>query len=197
MAQDFTILNFGWWTYYDEMMPDMYEYGTSLAYSWDCPATTMFRLPNLASNPRTKDNLEVLRRWEVARERAILTEEEKLALRNTKQEHILLINEEGEYELCAYDRVTDAANGNTDLTAYVLNRKGKSYAVLWHTKGTGTLTLPLSAKDLLYEAELGKEQLALTETPHGTSLVVSDRHYLSTNLSREALITALRAATLN
>jgi hypothetical protein len=197
MAEDFTRVNFGWWIYASDMMPDHYEYGNALAYSWNCPITLQtFSLPFHLSNPRTKDNFEVFRRWSEAREKNILTEEEKLSLRNTDQEHILLINEEGEYELAEYNRVEGAANGNEDITAYTLTRKGKSYAVIWHTKGQGELTLPLDSDTLTYEAELGGEKLPLIKDGNSTKLSVSDRAYLSTNAGVEELITAIKNSVL-
>ena len=76
MAQDFTALNFGWWSYHHSMMPDMYEYGNALAFAWDCPTTVMINdLSVIDSHPRTKDNLEVMRRWEYARANGVITKE--------------------------------------------------------------------------------------------------------------------------
>ena len=194
MAEDFTRVNFGWWNYIETMMPDMYEYSNALAFSWDCPATIrMCGLDRAENNPRTKDNLEVFRRWGEVREKDILTEEQKLSLRNTEQEHILLINEKGEYELAEYNRVEDAANSNDDLTAYTMTRNGKSYAVIWHTKGQGELTLPIDAYALTYEAEFGGDKLPLIKDGNSTKISVSDRAYLSSNISEEAL----RAAIIN
>ena len=197
MAQDFTALNFGWWSYHHSMMPDMYEYGNALAFAWDCPTTVMINDLNVIdSHPRTKDNLEVMRRWEEARVKQLFSNEQKLALRNHEQEHILLINEQGEYELTPYDRIENAAGGNRDLTAYVLCRREKTYVVLFHNTGEGTLTLPLPAEQLLYEAELGGEQLPLTATDSGTELTVNNRHYLSTALDRDTVVRAIQAAKM-
>ena len=197
MAEDFTRVNFGWWIYASDMMPDHYEYGNALAYSWNCPITLQtFNLPFHLSNPRTKDNFEVFRRWSEAREKNILTEEEKLSLRNTDQEHILLINEKGEYELAEYNRVEGAANGNEDLTAYTMTRNGKTYAVIWHTKGQGELTLPLDADKLTYEAELGGEKLPLIKDGAKTKLAVSDRAYLSTDISEAELAEIIKKSVL-
>ena len=197
MAQDFTALNFGWWSYHHSMMPDMYEYGNALAFAWDCPTTVMINdLSVIDSHPRTKDNLEVMRRWEEARVKQLFSNEQKLALRNHKQEHILLINEQGEYELTPYDRIENAAGGNRDLTAYVLCRREKTYVVLFHNTGEGTLTIPLPAEQLLYEAEPGGEQLPLTATDCGTELTVNNRHYLSTALDRDTVVRAIQAAKI-
>ncbi len=198
MAEDFTRVNFGWWNYTSQMMPDHYEYGNALAFSWNCPVTLQtFSLSFHEGNPRTKDNFEVFRRWSEVREKNCLTEEQKLALRNYKQEHILLIDENGEYELAEYNRVEGAANGNENITAYTLTRNGKSYAVIWHTKGEGELTLPLDADSLYYEAELGGEKLTLVKDGSNTKLTVSDRAYLCASVTEDELISAIKNAVLN
>ncbi len=197
MAQDFTALNFGWWTFNHNMMPDMYEYGNALSCAWDCPATVMLNdLDLIDTHPRTKDIFEVFRRWEEVRVNNLLSNEQKLALRNHEQEHVLLINEEGNYELAPYDRIENAAGGDANLCAYVLCRREKTYVVLYHTTGEGMLTLPLPAEKLLYEAELGGASLPLKATENGTELFVSDRHYLSTTLDCATVVRALQAAKM-
>jgi len=109
---------------------------------------------------------------------------------------IIGINEKGEYELAEYNRVEGAANGNEDLTAYTMTRNGKSYAVIWHTKGQGELTLPLDADTLTYEAELGGEKLPLIKDGNSTKLSVSDRAYLSADMSEAELAEAIKNSVL-
>ena len=198
MAEDFTRVNFGWWAFDRNMMPDHYEYGNALAFSWSCPITLQaFTLSAFEGHPRAKDNFEVFRRWSEVREKNVLTEEQKMSLRNTKQEHILLINEKGEYELAEYNRVEGAANGNEDITAYTLTRNGKSYAVIWHTKDQGGLTLPLNADTLTYEAELGGDKLDLIKDGSNTRLIISDRAYLSAYISESELAEAIKNSVLS
>ena len=72
----------------------------------------------------------------------------------------------------------------------------KNYVVLWHTKGEGKLSLPLSASDLYYEDELGGKALPLEEVDGKTVLAVNDRHYLSTTLDRDTVIEAFKNAKL-
>ena len=197
MAQDFTRLNFGWWAFNHTMLPDMYEYGNALAFSYDCPVTVMMTNPQeVLAHPRIKDHLEVFRRWEDARIQGFLTEEQKLSLRNTAQEHTLLINEEGAYELCPYNRIEGAAGGDERITAYWMTRRGRTYAVLFHNTGCGTLNLPMCASTLTYEAELGGARLPLTAQNGLTALALDDKHYLSTDASPEALIEAIKNATI-
>ena len=80
------------------------------------------------------------------------------------------------------------------MSAYIFTRRNKNYVVLWHTKGEGKLSLPLSASDLYYEDELGGEKLPLEEVDDKTVLTVNDRHYLSTTLDRNTIIEAFKNA---
>ena len=198
MAQDFTRLNFGWWRYGNTMLPDHFEYGNALALSYDCPITIMFMhdLTMLEAHPRHKDNIEVFRRWEDVRVNGLLTEEQKLSLRNTAQEHTLIVNEDGKYELVPYNRVAGVAGGNEDITAYTFERNSKSYAVIFHNTGSATIKLPLSADTITYEDEIGGNKIPLTETEGYTAITVDDKHYLSTDLCMDILISALEKAKI-
>ncbi len=196
MANDFTRLNFGWWTLDTDTQPDMFEYGSSRAAAWDCPITIQARGYGKAFDkaPRFKDDFEVLRRWEDVRRLKWLTPEQKAELRSPDQEHILLINENGEYELAAYDEIKGAANGSEDISAFVFERLGKSYVVCWHKKGSGLLSLPLKAQDIKYEEELGGAVIPVKESDGSAIIPVENRRYLSCNLSKEELIEAFRCA---
>lgn len=194
MAQDFTRLNFGWWAYYQDTQPDHYEFGTSLAAAWDCPITMMEKMDVFRSNPRTADNLEVMHRWEDVRARKLLTAEMKEQLKNTSQEHTMLINEDGEYELVPYNRIENAAGGDSRLTAYLFERKNKTYVVCWHTEGEGKLVLPLSADDIVYEARLGGEKLAVEAQGQDVVLAVAGKRYISSTLSAEEVTEAFEKA---
>ena len=196
MAQDFTRLNFGWWYYFKETQPDQYEFGTSKAAAWDCPVSMQASRKNFKANPRTKDNLEVMRRWEDVRAKGWLTSEIKEALKNAEQEYILLINEEGEYELAAYDRISGAAGCDENLTAYVFERKERVWVVCWHTTGSGVLKLPLKSEQVMLKQELNGELQETENTENGVAFALSDRCYISSNLSREAVINAFKEAVL-
>lgn len=188
MQEDFTRVNFGWWKYYVETEPDIYEFGTSRAASWDCPITILLDMPEIEQNPRTKDNLEVVRRWEEYRPQ--LTEAQKMSLRSHDQEHTLLKLAEG-YALVPYDRVQGTPE---NITAYTFEYEGKAYATLWHKKGEGSIALPLDAKTVSYKDEFLGNALAVAEKDGKTVISVSDKAYLS-GASREQLIEALRTAT--
>ena len=88
------------------------------------------------------------------------------------------------------------ASGSEDITAYTFERRGKSYAVLFHNTGSATIRLPLSADAITYEDEVGGNKIPLTESEGYTSLVVDDKHYLSTNLDMDTLVSALKNAKI-
>jgi len=195
MARDFTRVNFGWWQYYNDTQPDVYEFGTSRAAAWECPITMKGWLDRFERNPRTDDILEVMRRWEDVRAKGWLTDAHKLALRDPNTEHILLVGENGEYELVPYRRVA-AAGGDEQVAAFVFSRNGCSWAVCWHTIGEGRLYLPLKAEQLTYRDELGAEAFALETVENSVILPLSKRRYIQTSVTLEALTYALKHATL-
>lgn len=189
MRQDFTRLNFGWWGFYVEddggIQPDHWEYGTSMAAAFDCPGTFSARLNNMAAHPRTDDLLEVLRRWEDVRTSGWLSEaQKKQIIENQLQEHILLINEQKEYELVPYAQIPTA---DEKLRAFGFERNGKSFVVYWHTSGEGTLKLPfpVALQDEIYSPA------AQTDT-----LPVSHRRYASSDLPLAVLREAFGRAKL-
>lgn len=182
MRQDFSRLNFGWWNLFvNETQPDHWEYGSALAAAWDCPATFNGWLDRMDANARTKDLLEVLRRWEDVRVNDRLTEEQKEMLRKSDgQEYILLVNEEKNYELVPY---TQAETPDEKLRAFVFRRREKSWAVYWHTCGAGSLEL---------EREVTVQQELYTPGEKQRRLPVDDRRYISIDGSPEELTALLR-----
>lgn len=182
MQEDFTRVNFGWWKYYAETQPDIYEFGSSRAASWDCPATIRFDLPEIKANPRTKDNFEVLRRWEAYKPQ--LTKEQKMMLRSHTQEHTLLKFED-RYELVPYDR-TEAPD---EISAYLFEYNGKAYATIWHK--TGEAKLSLAIESISYNDELIGNPLPTEKKDSRTVITVSDKAYIS-GASREELARAIK-----
>ncbi len=196
MRQDFTRLNFGWWGFWaPETQPDMLEYGTSRAAAWDCPVTLMENISSFRSHPRTGDILEVMRRWEDVRAKKWLTEEQKKDLRNLSQEHILLINEEGAYELVAYDNI-DTSGGNSEVSAFIFERMGHNYVVYWHRFGSGELEMYLDPEKVILFKEFGGEQVPFRVEERSIIIPVGNRCYMKSNLPKEKLINAYRNAKL-
>ena len=175
MRQDFTRLNFGWWSLFvNETQPDHWEYGSAMAAAWDCPATVNGNLEQFRANARTEDLLEVLRRWEDVRVNGLLTQEQKEMLRQSRgQEYILLINEEKEYELVPYEQL-ETPDGR--LRAFLFERQGQRHAVYWHTCGNGTVKL---------NAEVELREELYQPARKASTLPVDRRRYIRTDLPTE------------
>ncbi|MBV9082571.1 MAG: hypothetical protein JOZ62_07850, partial [Acidobacteriaceae bacterium] len=202
VANDFTAINFGWigyWAPSDKTIgtqPDMLEYATSRAAAWDCPVSLVGDLAQLEAHPRTEDNLEVLRRWEDIREKRWLTPAQKLELKNLDQEHTVLVNEQGSYELVPYFEIENVAGKRAPARAFVFERHQKTYVVFWHTNGRGFLALPLDAAKTKVMATLGKPLQPLSNGPN-IRVPLENRLYLECNgISREHVIAAFQTAEL-
>lgn len=193
MANDFTRLNFGWWRFYRDTQPDTWEFGTSRAAAWDCPITIQESLETFRTNPRTGDVLEVMRRWEDVRAKNWLTPLQKVLLRDSEQEHTLLINEAGEYELVPCDRIP---SGDDHISAWYFERAGKRYVACWHTGGEGGMLLPLPAGSFTYSDELGGEAILPQISEEGVVLPVDKKRYLCTELAKEELLAAFAGVKL-
>ena len=190
MQRNFTRLNFGWWDYFEDTRPDIYEYGMSRAAAWDCPATMMAKLNNFKKNPRTDDNFEVLRRWEDVRARGWLTEKQKEMMR-CGQEHILLINGDGEYELLPYDQIEGTPEG---LYAFTFTRRDRNYAVYWYQGEEKNFSVPIT--ELVCEEEIDGKHTVVLESNGCTVLPASHRRYASTLKNKATLEEAFRNAVV-
>ena len=193
MAMDFTRINFGWWNCVLETQPDMYEYGTSRAVAWNCPVTVMANFEIFEKNPRSKDLFEVLNRWEDVRKKNLLTDEQKNELKNTDKEHILLLNENNEYELVEYKQIK---NTDKNILAFIFERNDKNYVVCWHTTGKGNLYLKLSNDEFEYAESLGGQSIQIETDGEYSVIPVEGRRYLSTTVSKEILIKVFENAEL-
>ena len=202
MKQDFSRVNFGWLGYFVPneksvgTQPDIIEFVTGLAAAWDCPVSLNSNLNGFKAHARTADNLEVYRRWEEVRAKNWLTEEQKKMLQNVDQEHILLENEQKEFELVPYDQITDVANGSRDVRAFIFERNGEWYVVYWHISGNKKLELPLKKSDVKLYETLGREA-KITNLRNNISVPVSNRRYLkATKATKEELLNAFRNAKI-
>ncbi len=196
MANNFTRLNFGWWGYFEDTQPDIYEFGTSRAAAWDCPVTMLSEIERFKTVARTDDTLEVLRRWEDVRAKNWLTDKQKEELKNPGQEHILIINENQEYELLPYNQIANAANGNESVSAFIFERNGKACVVCWHKTGSGKLSLPISASDVTYLDEIGGNKISFDDNGSSVTIPIEGRRYLVSNLGKEQLKEAFEKAQL-
>ena len=202
LSNDFTSLNFGWNDYVAPgdntigMQADMFEYITSRAAAWDCPIAMLGKLDQLNAHPRTADNLEVIRRWEEVRATDFLTKKQKEGLKDLDQEHTLLINEEGNFELVPYEQIPNIANGSKDVRAFIFERNNKTWVVYWHISGEGELELPVSSDKISLFEELGKE-MPLQENTENITVPVGNRRYIQFNLSNKEVIDLFSKANIH
>ena len=163
MQKDFTRVNFGWWQFWGgtDTQADQFQYSCAKAAAWDCPATMISDRKFFGENPRLYDILEVLRRWEDARTSGFFTEAQKEELKNLEQEHILLINEEKQYELRPYFRV----EMDSPVTAYTFTRGEETWAVYWHRSSEGKLKLPIDSEKVELYEELWQSAIPLEKGP--------------------------------
>ena len=146
MRKDFTRIDFGWWGMWLPgkdtvgLQADMWEFGTSKAAAWDCPATIQVELAYVRAHPRMDDILETMRRWEDVRARKWLTDAQKEMQKEPMAEFHLFLNEAGEYELVRWEQIPDICGGQ--VRAFVFERDGARYVAYWHVSGDCSLILP-------------------------------------------------------
>lgn len=203
MKADFTRINFGWLGYWvpDEKtigtQPDMLEFVTSRAAAWDCPVSIHASLKKFDAHPRTPDNLEVLRRWEEVRANNWLTEERKQMLQNLEQEHILLLNEQKEFELQPYEQIENVAGGSKEVRAFIIQRENELYVVYWHISGSKKLELPLNKSNVQLFETLGVEKNIDSGNGDAIIVPVDNRRFLKAgNVTKEQLVNAFSKAKI-
>ncbi len=182
MRMDFTRLNFGWWGFYPDSRPDVFEYGISHAAGFDCPVTIQSNLEIMKTNARIDDNLEVFKRWECVIRNNLLTEHQKEMIRDPDREFVLLKNKRGEPELSEYFPVK---TGIEEITVYCFEREGKTYALLCHNSGEAKVELPIS--DFALRCEVEGETKETVPTVNGRAFIVSDRCYVETDYTLSEL----------
>ncbi|MDD4871211.1 MAG: hypothetical protein PHR77_11685 [Kiritimatiellae bacterium] len=184
VAKDFTGLNFGWIGYWNPTaktigtQPDMLEYVTSRAAAWNSPVSFRGNLREFEKHPRTADNLEVLKRWEDVRVKQWLKSDDKEKMKDWDREHILLVDESGQYELQEYEQIKGAAGGDAKVRAFIFERKGTPWVVYWHPTGEGKLEAPVSTgKFELFQELAGGVQRVEVQAGKAT-FPLNDRRYI-------------------
>ena len=102
--QDMTRVNFGWWRYFakgkkdwwgkvsDGTQPDHWQFACSQCLAWDCPATVNVSIDQVEGDREKAEKcFEVMRLWEEARCRKLLSKEQKEMLKDTSKEYHLSI----------------------------------------------------------------------------------------------------------
>ncbi|MBO4367538.1 MAG: hypothetical protein J5859_02390, partial [Clostridia bacterium] len=198
MKQDFTRLDFGWWAFRlpegesEGTQADQYEYGTSKAAAWDCPATMQANIERFRLHPRTDDILEVMRRWEEARCTGLLTDEVKERLRDPESEFTLLRDGSGSLVLCKYERLETCAH----ITAYAFAYEEKTCAVYWHNRSEGRLKLPLAEGSFLLRDELCGNEVTVENQEGYTVIPAGGKRYIVSDISPEKLRETFERAVL-
>lgn len=201
IANDFTAINFGWVEYYLPsektigIQPDMLEYVCSKAAAWNSPVSMIARLEQLKKHPRSKDNLEVLRRWEYMKLNNLISEEQKQQMRSKDKEFFLLQNENGNIELCEYEQI-HLADTSLSIRAFVFERNGISNIVYWHTSGAGSIELSLDKHKAVLYKDYGKSKININYKNGRMILPVGDRYYLQSKLSKAELVEAFHKICL-
>lgn len=197
IAQDFTSINFGWNDYLAPgkttigMQPDMYEYICSRGAAWNSPIALMGKLSQIKTHPRTKDNFDVIRNWEEARIQNFFTGKQKEELKNLDQEHILLKNEKGNFELHPYKQITVGRDSSSLIRAFVFERGGKTNVVYWHSRGEAKLQLPVEYRKVqLFETNW--KQVPVEDKDGQVIIPASDRRFLVFDLSPKQVIRLFR-----
>ena len=203
MCRNFTRLDFGWWDvtlpgakpiakdYVSKtgVQPDMWEWGTSRAAAWDCPATIHLNPGHFLKHPRADDLLEVMRRWEDVRAKNWLTPEQKESLKSTTQEHHLLVNGKGEYELVPIREIRGVAGGC--VSAFLFSRNGRRVVTMWHNTGKERIAFPSGFAFTLRKEPDGE----LLATENG-AFDISGRVYIDTDAAEDVIVNALSDVSL-
>ena len=178
MREDFTQVDFGWWNVVPPSgttvgtQMDMWEFGTSKAAAWDCPATVQSRLAVWAAHPRADDLLAVMRRWEDVRAKRWLTPVQRAALRDPARAFHLFSDAAGAYALCEIEMLPTPPAAK-HLRGFLFERSGRRVVAAWHTVGSGALAWAL-----------------------GPATTLAGLRYLETDLPRAAVRAAWAAARL-
>lgn len=201
MRNDFTRINFGWLNYVlpsDNTIgtqPDILEFATSRAAAWDCPISLQSHLQRFADHPRTADNLEVLRRWEQIRANHGLTIDQKEMLKNLSQEHHLLINEQGNYELVPIEIINNVAGNSREIRASMFERNGMIYVLYSHISEKKELKLNISPEKLTLFSKFGQSE-EIKQDGDFVIIPVNSRKYLRFNdFDKKEIFEILRTAT--
>ncbi|MDD4145340.1 MAG: hypothetical protein PHN68_11975, partial [Prolixibacteraceae bacterium] len=135
--------------------------------------------------------------WEEARARNWLNDEHKEMLQNLEQEHVLLLNEQNQFELQPYEQISEAANGSKEIRAFIFKRGNDLYVVYWHISGSKKLELPISAADVKLYKNPGQDEEIFTGQGNSVTVPLNNRLYLkASNMTEEQLIDAFVKAKI-
>ena len=181
-ALSFTPCDFGWVRFAtpgpktNGMQPDIIEYVASRGAGWGCGLSITGSLAELDANPRTADNLGVIRRWEDARNNGSFTEAQRSELRRPAPEHTLLVDEQGRYELAACAPI-EVGDGSGTVRAFLFEHRGKVVVLFWDMRGASRLRVPIEPARVRVFRDFGKP-LPVERDANATVLAAGARQYL-------------------
>jgi len=116
-------------------------------------------------------------------------------LKNLDQEHILLVNEQNEFELLPCQQIENVANGSREVRAFILQRKNDLYVVYWHISGDKKLEIPLKTETTRLFETLGKETNLIEKHDNAIIVPVGGRRYLQCgNVKKQEILLAFENA---
>ena len=80
----------------------------------------------------------------------------------------------------AYEQVKGNLGGKSPVTAFVFEREGRGYAVLWHNSGSGKLAVSQIFGKVRFVSELGGKEIISERQADMLILPVGARSYLIT-----------------
>lgn len=199
VSNDFTSIDFGWIKFTPPgdktigIQPDMLEFVTSRAAGWNSIISLLGDLDHFRNHPRTTDNLEVIRRWEEVRVTDFLSDEQKESLRSHEQEHILIINENGDFELHSCKQIENVANGSKDIRAFLFERNNHIWVAYWHTSGDGEIELPVDSDQIHLFQQPGTE-IPFEANLENTILPAGNRCFIELDLTEEEVVDIFKKA---
>ncbi|HWA87298.1 MAG TPA: hypothetical protein VG710_13805, partial [Opitutus sp.] len=183
LQRNFTRDNFGWVRFRPPgehtigLQPDMIEFVASRGAGWGCALSIKGSLEEYAANPRLADDLEVIRRWEDARISGWLTPAQQQELKNPNQEHTLLVDEHGRYELVPCRQIAVADGLANRVRAFLFERRGRVWVSYWDARGASRLALGIPVSALRLFRDLGRP-LPLSADGGSTVLPAAERRFL-------------------
>ena len=156
-------------------------------------------LNELRKHRRADDILETMRRWaEVRRSGGVKDSWREELKRDYMQEHHLVRLADGSYDLVRYWQATVGVGegAKVPVRSFVFERDGYTWIVYWHVDGEGMLSLPVKADQVAVFDEFAGKPVATRSVGDGVAIPAGNRRYLRTTLPRQAIVEAMRSATI-
>ena len=114
-------------------------------------------------------------------------------MRNTSDEHTMLINEKGDYEVVPYEEIKGTPDG---VRAFVFERLGERYVSIWHKNAECEITLPVAKDKISYFTDFGKEEIETVGNEKSVTFAVNSRKYIKTSLTKDEICEAIKNSSV-